>query len=90
MQVFFEPAFIKDLQTLEPDIRRRVEGFCLEIAPTAKDIRDCFECDLKRMVGRKDSYRVRIGDYRIGFKINNGIIVFVRVLHRKEMYRHFP
>jgi mRNA interferase RelE/StbE len=90
MQVFFEPAFIKDLQALEPDIRRRVEGFCLEIVPAAKDIRDCFECDLKRMVGRKNHYRVRIGDYRIGFKIDNGIIVFVRVLHRKEMYRHFP
>jgi len=35
-------------------------------------------------------YRIRVGDYRIGIKLENDKIIFVRFLHRKEMYRYFP
>ncbi|WP_333425936.1 hypothetical protein [Microcoleus sp. F4-D5] len=31
-----------------------------------------------------------MGDYRIGIKVNDGVVYFVRILHRKEIYRYFP
>ena len=35
-------------------------------------------------------YRVRVGDYRIGLKVVEGAVEFVRLLHRSDFYRHFP
>ncbi len=46
--------------------------------------------NLKKMSGAGGYYRVRIGDYRIGLFVEGEEVEFVRVLHRKDMYRHFP
>ena len=35
-------------------------------------------------------YRIRIGDYRIGIKGEGDVIVLMRVMHRKDIYRVFP
>lgn len=40
--------------------------------------------------GSGDYYRLRVGDYRIGLEIEGEIIVFVRCLHRRDIYRYFP
>ena len=35
-------------------------------------------------------YRIRVGDYRVGFVFEQGAVTFVRCLNRKEIYRYFP
>jgi len=35
-------------------------------------------------------YRIRLGDYRLGFVFERGAVTFVRCLNRKEIYRYFP
>ncbi len=35
-------------------------------------------------------YRIRVGDYRIGVEVVGDEILFVRILHRKDIYRYFP
>jgi mRNA-degrading endonuclease RelE of RelBE toxin-antitoxin system len=42
------------------------------------------------MEAAKNAYRIRIGDYRVGFYLIKDEIIFSRVLNRKEMYRYFP
>ncbi|HTS67342.1 MAG TPA: type II toxin-antitoxin system RelE/ParE family toxin [Terriglobia bacterium] len=46
--------------------------------------------NLKRLRGAGAFYRARIGDYRVGMAEEEHAIVFVRVLHRREVYRYFP
>ncbi len=46
--------------------------------------------NVKKLKAEGDYYRIRIGDYRIGLALEDSAIVFVRVLHRKEIYRYFP
>ena len=43
----------------------------------------------RKLAGTKDAYRLRVGDYRIIYQINDNILtVFViRVRHRKDIYR---
>jgi len=48
------------------------------------------EVNIKKLKGEGDYYRIRVGDYRIGMKVNDGVVSFVRILHRKEIYRYFP
>ena len=45
---------------------------------------------VKKLSGGENYYRIRVGDYRIGIAIENETVVFVRCLHRREIYRYFP
>lgn len=47
--------------------------------------------NLKMMKGsKKQAYRIRIGDYRIGFYFQNQTVEFARLLARKDIYKNFP
>jgi mRNA interferase RelE/StbE len=46
--------------------------------------------NLKKMKGYKNAYRIRLGEYRIGFRFENNTIKLSRVMNRKEIYRYFP
>jgi len=45
---------------------------------------------LKKLKGVGNHYRARVGEYRVGLRIEGGSVVFVRFLDRKEIYRFFP
>ena len=44
----------------------------------------------RQMAGYPNTYRLRVGDYRILYHIHDDIVVIlvVRVGHRREVYRH--
>ena len=46
--------------------------------------------NLRRLDAKGKYYRIRVGDYRVGFVFEHGAVTFVRCLNRKEIYRHFP
>ncbi len=46
--------------------------------------------NLKRLDAKGKYYRIRVGDYRVGFVFERGVVTFVRCLHRKDIYRYFP
>jgi mRNA interferase RelE/StbE len=46
--------------------------------------------NLKRLEATGKYYRIRIGDYRLGFVLEQGTVTFVRCLNRKDIYRYFP
>ncbi|MGB5961223.1 MAG: type II toxin-antitoxin system RelE/ParE family toxin [Coleofasciculaceae cyanobacterium] len=88
MEVEFRKSFEKDLSKLrDKDLLTRIKAVILEIEDA-----EIFEdmSNVKKLKAEGDYYRIRVGDYRIGILINNDVVVFVRVLHRKEVYRYFP
>ncbi|MBS4066119.1 MAG: type II toxin-antitoxin system RelE/ParE family toxin [Chitinophagaceae bacterium] len=46
--------------------------------------------NLKKLAGYKSFYRIRMGDYRIGIKIETHTVTFAAFAHRKDIYKHFP
>lgn len=42
-----------------------------------------------KLSGTTDSYRIRVGNYRIVYTIDDGelVIVVIRIAHRKKVYR---
>ncbi len=89
MKVEYTEHFLKDLKKLKSSPQyASIRVVCFEELP---------ECDsllqishIKKMKGYKAYYRIRIGDYRIGIKKEGNLILFMRVLHRKDIYRFFP
>lgn len=47
--------------------------------------------NLKKLSGYKDLYRIRLGNYRIGLRFTSEQeLIFIRFLHRKEVYQRWP
>jgi len=46
--------------------------------------------NLKKLKSSKNYFRIRVGDYRIGIKIIEDEIIFIRLLQRKDIYKFFP
>lgn len=88
MNVEFRESFQRDLRAIKDakllaKIRSLIES--LELAEDIREIRNT-----KKLRGSKSYYRIRLGDYRIGFAVEQGSIVLVRFLSRKDIYRVFP
>ena len=88
MKVEFRESFEKDLKRIGDanafrQIRKAIQR--CELIESIDKIPS-----LKKLTGTKDFYRIRVGDFRLGIIIAGKSITFVRVLHRKEIYRYFP
>ena len=45
---------------------------------------------IKKLRGSSDSFRIKVGDYRLGVVISESTVEFIRCLHRKDIYKFFP
>jgi len=63
----------------------------LEVISEVENSQNLSEIEhVKKLRGAENYYRIRIGDYRLGLKVENNIVIFVRCLDRKDIYRYFP
>lgn len=88
MKVVFEASFARDAKKKrEKQILERVEQAINNVknADTLQDIKA-----LNKLSGYDSYYRIRLGEYRIGIEVSGDEIIFVRILHRKDIYRYFP
>ncbi len=85
----FSSKFNKDIRNLRnnkgvlDDIYNSIVN--VESVSQLKEIKN-----FKKIVGSKNHYRIKIGDYRIGILIKNNVVEFLRVAHRKDIYKAFP
>ena len=88
MRTAFRESFGSDLSAItDAGLLRRIRK-TIEQVESAKTFRQI--PNLKRLESSGKYYRIRLGEYRIGFVFENGVVTFVRFLHRKEIYRYFP
>jgi len=88
MELEFRESFLKDISRIkEKAVKKKIAAAIME-AKSASSLSAIKH--VKKMEGSDVYYRVRIGDYRIGFKLQGNTLVFLRCLHRKDIYRYFP
>ena len=69
----------------------RLEGRVLEVienleaASTLKDVPQ-----IKKLQGYKTAFRIRLGDFRLGFHYDGDFVTLDFIGLRKDFYRHFP
>jgi mRNA interferase RelE/StbE len=88
MNVEFRSSFVRDLKRVrDKELTARVKEVILRIEATE----NLGQLDnLRRLRGGGDYYRVRLGDYRIGILLKDETVIFVRFMHRRDIYRYFP
>ena len=87
MNIEIRKSFQKDALKLPAPIQVQL-GKLIEILSRAKKLSELPSC--KKLTGFKNAYRIRLGEYRIGFVFENETVELVRILGRKEIYRYFP
>ena len=89
MNIEFDKSFEKSLDRIKnPIILKRLEGIIIQIE-TAKSLSEL--SNIKKLTGFQKYFRMRIGDYRLGFEsIDRSTIRFIIIAHRKDIYKIFP
>ncbi len=89
MKTEYLPTFIKDIKALKSTpFYTTIKNFAFEEILACQNLNDIR--NIKKLKGEDNTYRIRIGNYRIGFFLKGDTITFARVLHRREFYRYFP
>jgi len=88
MNVEFKGSFLKDLKKIK---EKQLQSQIRELIDKVETAGNMTELEnVKKLSGSDTYYRIRLGDYRVGLKIENETVCFVRFLHRKDIYRYFP
>jgi len=81
--VFIAPAAARQLEKLESGARRRVR-LAIDALAEAPRPNGC-----KKLSATENAYRIRVGDYRVLYEIEDRrlVVLVVRVAHRREVSR---
>lgn len=81
-QINWKPSALKEVKLIDRSVIPRILNVIesLSINPRPAGVR--------KLQGSKRSYRVRVGDYRIVYEIEDEILTvyIVRIRHRKSVY----
>ena len=72
----------KELDALDDAVFSRIDGKIVELADNPRP------AGCKKLKGYKDLWRIRIGDYRVIYVIDNAsrTVTIMHVAHRREVY----
>jgi mRNA interferase RelE/StbE len=78
--VQFKPRAVRDIEGLPSRIQAQILARIEEMSNDLKG-------DVRRLTNFTPEYRLRVGDYRVLFEVEESAIVIYRVRHRREAYR---
>lgn len=88
MKTIFRRSFERDLTKIKDrNLLERI-GQAIEAVESADDLSEMRS--IRKMRGAANCWRIRIGDYRIGLEVRASTAEFVRIRHRRDVYRFFP
>jgi len=82
-RVEYTSSALRELGSLAGHLQQRIEERVLALAENP------YPPGTKKLTGLSDHYRLRVGDYRVIYRVHTEIltVVIVRVRHRREAYR---
>ncbi len=88
MELEFRDSFLKDVKRIaETAVKKKITA----VISDSRDATSLLDLkNIKKLEGSTDYYRIRVGDYRIGIKLQDKKLIYMRCLHRKDIYRYFP
>jgi len=78
--ITFKPKALKDGKRIPEDHLKR-------IFEAIENLSDGLKGDVKHLTNYSPEYRLRVGDYRVLFEIEDEKIIIYRIRHRKEAYK---
>ncbi len=79
----FTTSALKEFQALETALQKRIGERILSLAD------EPFPSGVRKLQGVENHFRIRVGDYRVIYRVDGGrvVVVIVRIGHRRDVYR---
>ena len=79
----FTASALREFKALERAVQRRIAAHINTLAQQP------FPPGLKKLQGGQDLYRIRVGDYRVIYRVEGKrvAIVVIKIGHRRDVYR---
>lgn len=88
MEVIYLESLVKDLKKIKD---KKLLSSLSKVFISLEEIDDLFKISsVKKISGHPEAYRIRIGDYRLGFYYSDNKIEIARFLKRNDIYKVFP
>jgi mRNA interferase RelE/StbE len=81
IHVLVMPSAEKDLRALDAAVARRVANKLQAIESEGRIVGN-----VKRLTGRPPRFRLRVGQYRVLFRMDGDTMKVFRIAHRREAY----
>jgi len=89
MKITLKKIFLKDIQKVKGPQKDQVKIFLEKLYTESSTLENFY--NIKKLKGGKGNFfRIRFGEYRLGYERRESEIIIYRILHRKEIYRYFP
>jgi len=88
MKIKIDASLKKDTDKIKDKKLLRKLASVIERIEKTQELSQIANC--KKLNETKNAFRVRIGEYRLAFYFKDNTVIFVRFLHRKDIYRKFP
>ena len=88
MNTEFSKLFNKQIDFIRDQKLKNEIADIVKLVMNAKSLQDI--PNLKKLKGYKTAYRIRKGNYRIGFVFQNNTVYFLAFANRKDIYKIFP
>lgn len=88
MNIMYLTSISKDVKKLKDEKTKNKLKEVIAKVKVAKTIRDI--TSVKKLSGHPQAYRIRVGEYRLGFYLENGIVLLARFVKRNDIYKLFP
>ena len=89
MNLEFDKSFAKNLEKIKDKSIQKKLIKIIELVENANSISEI--ANTKKLVGYFSYYRIKLGNYRIGFeKMDESTIRFIIICHRKDIYTKIP
>lgn len=82
-RIEYRPSFERDFRKLSRDLQQRISPKINALAENPRPQ------GVEKMAGEENQYRIRVGDYRIIYEIQDKVllVLVIRIGHRREVYR---
>ena len=89
MEVRYRESFLRDLKKLKKHpLYGKIFALAFEGLPQAESLTSV--PGVTAMTGYPHRFRIRVGSYRVGIQMKEGVIEMIRALDRRDFYRYFP
>ena len=88
MRVLFERSFLTDVRSVNDKSTLRKLSDIIALLKSVSTLTEIPH--LKKLKGHPSAFRIKLGDYRLGFFLEESTLILVKFQNRKNIYRKFP
>ena len=88
MKIIVQKSFEKDIAKINDKALAAIVYALIEELENCQNLSKVTH--LKKMAGKGNYYRIRVGNYRLGLKLSEQTLILLRFMSRKDIYKYFP